>query len=49
MENTSQLSKNIIIRSVQVLIAKLTQNPGSYPIRYYKKGRRSKNQVELFF
>lgn len=46
---TNNLSRNILVRSVQVFLAKITQNPGIYPIRYYKKGRRSRNASEMFF
>lgn len=48
MINSNHLSRNFFIRSVQVFISKLKQNPGIYPIRYYKKGKRSR-QSDIFY
>ncbi len=48
MINNNHLSRNFLIRSMQVFIAKLKQNPGIYPIRHYKKSRRSRQSDFLY-
>ena len=38
-------SGHIIVQAIRNFISKIRQNPDIYPIRYYKKNRRFRNDI----
>ena len=49
MNQTNQTkSQHPIIYQIKSFIAKLTQQPGIYPIKYYKKGQKLKKNGQMF-
>lgn len=38
-------SSHIVVQTIKNIIAKIRQNPDIYPIRYYKKNRRYRRDM----